>query len=138
METLLKNESLKLVQDSYGRCLANGDVLETFYNQFLESSPVIKAKFAKTDFEQQKKLLRHGINLMIMFAADNLAGQTGLKRIRESHNIHHLNISPALYVFWKNCLLYAIQKHDAKFNSEVWLAWNEVLKKGIDYIKSGY
>ena len=139
METTVDlDEKIAMVQNSYGRCLASGDVLETFYQEFLKSSPEIKVRFANTDFDNQKKLLKHGINLMIMFAGDGFAGQSGLKRIRESHDHNHLNIKPELYGLWKSCLMSAIKQHDYKFNDLVEASWNAVLDKGIDYIKFGY
>lgn len=136
--TIGLDEKIAMVQNSYGRCLASGDVLETFYQEFLKSSPVIKEKFVNTDFNNQKKLLKHGINLMVMFAGDGFAGQSGLKRIRESHDHNHLDIKPELYNLWKQCLMSAIKKHDYKYNHLVESSWNAVLDKGINYIKSGY
>ncbi|QSE96339.1 globin [Fulvivirga lutea] len=138
MEVESIQDKISIVQNSYGRCLASGDVLDTFYQEFLGSSPEIKERFKNTDFEKQKKLLKHGINLMIMFAAENLAGKSGLKRIRESHDSKHLNINPKLYDLWKFCLLQAIKSHDYKYNNLVESSWNNVLDKGIRYIKEGY
>lgn len=138
MEKFATTDNIGLVQNSYGRCLSNGDMLETFYQEFLASSGEVAKRFKHTDFEQQHKLLRHGINLMIMYAAGNIAGQSGLKRIKESHSRARLNIEPRFYSMWKRALLSAIGKHDKKFDRETREAWNDVLNKGIDFVTAGY
>ncbi|MBL6448738.1 globin [Fulvivirga sp. 29W222] len=131
-------DKITLVQNSYGRCLSNGKVLETFYQKFLSSSVEVKERFKHTDFEQQHKLLRHGINLMIMYAAGNIAGQAGLRRIKDSHSRVRLNIDPRFYSLWKDALMSAIVQHDKKLDGETRRAWNEVLDKGIEFVTSGY
>ncbi|ELR71119.1 hypothetical protein C900_03083 [Fulvivirga imtechensis AK7] len=138
MEQTMEIGKITLVQNSYGRCLSSGKLLETFYENFLSSSRDVADKFRNTDFEQQRKLLRHGINLMIMYAAGNIAGQTGLKRIKESHSRGRMNIEPRFYALWKAALIKAIAEHDRDFNVEIKAAWNEVLDKGIVLITEGY
>lgn len=141
MENLKKTEpdiNIDVVQKSYGRCLSSGDMLQTFYDYFLSSSPVVAEKFKNTDFDNQKKLLKHGINLMIMFAAGTFAGNSGLKRLQHSHSRHNLDIKPEFYGLWKQCLIRAVQKHDYKVDSEITKAWDEVLGKGIKFITAGY
>ncbi|UII30684.1 hypothetical protein LVD17_20535 [Fulvivirga ulvae] len=138
MENSATTDKITLVQNSYGRCLNNGDMLDTFYQKFLSSNVEVAERFRKTDFEQQHKLLRHGINLMIMYAAGNIAGLAGLKRIKESHSRVKLNIEPRFYILWKGALLSAIIHHDKKFDRETREAWNEVLDKGIEFVTSGY
>jgi len=138
MEKIKEDQIVTNVQNSYGRCLGNGDLISTFYDIFLASDPEIKKKFTKTDFDKQKKLLRHGLNLMIMYAAESYAGKAGLKRIQESHNKHNLNIDPKYYMIWRQSLLKAIEKHDRLYNKQVKNEWLTVLDKGIDFIRSGY
>jgi len=58
MEKIMIDQKASNVQNSYGRCLSNGDLIETFYDIFLSSDPKIKERFANTDFANQKKLLR--------------------------------------------------------------------------------
>lgn len=134
----LDRATIRVVQESYGRCLANGKMIETFYQHFLSSSDEVAEKFKNTDFEQQYKLLRHGLNLMIMFAEGNVAGQAGISRIRESHSKHRLNIAPHFYPVWKSSLLKAISQHDRKFDSQVREAWSDLLEVGIRHIIDGY
>ena len=138
MEILNDDTCVKDVQASYGRCLANGDVIQTFYNNFLMTSDQVTEKFKHTDFESQKKLLRHGINLMIMYADDNIAGMAGLKRIQQSHSRRGLNITSNFYQSWKMSLLKALEQHDRKFDEDIRNKWGVVLDKGIAFIAEGY
>ncbi len=64
---------------------------------FLESHPDIKPRFAHTDFDAQKHLLRQSINLAMLFANENPVGKKGINRIRQSHSQSGLNIPPELY-----------------------------------------
>lgn len=130
--------STKIAQKSYSRCLVGGKLIDRFYEIFLATSSKIKERFTNTDFDKQKHLLRHGINLMIMYAEGNVVGKSGIDRIRKTHNRHQMNISPEYYSLWKLSLIKAISEIDYEFNAEVEQAWNKTLDVGIEYIKSGY
>lgn len=84
------------VKQSFARCMIKGDVIGRFYDIFLDSYPAIKPRFANTDFDSQKHLLRQGVNLAIMFASNNPVGKKGIERIRKSHSKSGLNIPPDL------------------------------------------
>lgn len=135
---MLDQDKIKSVQNSYGRCLGEGDVVDSFYTIFLESHPDVKSKFSKTDFVEQKKLLRHGISLMIMYASDNFVGKNGLERIQDSHSKGKLDIDPRFYSYWKESLLKAVEKHDKLFDEHIEKNWQVVLDTGIEFIKKGY
>lgn len=138
LETTEKETSTTIVQNSYGRCIAKGEFIPAFYERFLKAHPEVKEKFAKTDFDEQYKLLRHGINLMIMFAADNVAGKAGINRIMQSHSRGRMNIEPKFYSIWKQSLLQTVAEKDRQYTPEVGKAWDEVLEKGIKHIVGGY
>ncbi|UII23986.1 globin domain-containing protein [Fulvivirga ligni] len=138
MELKTDEEKVKQVHDSYGRCLRNGNLVETFYNLFISSSNEVAKKFANTDFEKQQKLLRHGLNLMIMYADGNIVGKSGLSRIQQTHNRHQLDINPKFYPIWKRNLIKAVKQHDPDFNAEIQTSWEQVLDRGIEYISKGY
>ncbi|MBL3655231.1 globin [Fulvivirga sediminis] len=138
MDNTLDENLVQKVKDSYGRCLKDGNLIETFYNFFLNSSEEVAAKFADTDFEQQYKLLKHGLNLMILYANQNVVGKAGLTRIQETHNRYHMNIEPYFYDLWRESLIKAVEKHDTKFDEEVKIAWQKLVSFGSDYIIAGY
>ena len=130
--------NIELVKKSFDRCAAKGDVIQAFYDIFLDSHPDIKHRFANTNFDNQKKLLLQGLDLTIMFATDEPVGKIGINRIRKSHKKSALNIQPDLYPNWKRSLLQTISEFDPEFNNELEEQWDLVLQKSIDYITDGY
>lgn len=132
------NADVEAVRSSFGRCCVKGDVIGRFYEFFLKSHPDIGPRFAHTDFETQKNLLRQGINLAILFAAGVPTGAMAIGRLRETHKQSRLNISPTLYPFWQKSLLQAIAEFDAQFSPTLRRQWEGVLRKTIDHITAGY
>ncbi len=126
------------VKQSFARCMIKGDIVGRFYEIFLESHPDIKPRFANTDFDSQKLLLRQSVNLAMMFASDNQVGQKGIKRIRKSHSKSGLNIPPNLYPYWKKSFIQAASEFDQEFSGGLNRQWDMVLQKTIDFIVKGY
>jgi len=123
---------------SYGRCIAKPDFFDQFYDHFLGSHPDIRKKFENTDFEKQKELIKHGVNMMIGYADQNPIAINVLTRIRDSHSKMHLDINPLYYRYWLDSLLKTISANDNKMNEHLESTWRKVLTKGIDFISSGY
>ena len=126
------------VKQSFARCMIKGDIVGRFYEIFLDSHPDIKPRFAQTDFDSQKHLLRQSVNLAMMFASDNQVGKNGIKRIRQSHSKSGLNIPPDLYPYWKKSFIQAASELDQEFSDELNRQWDSVLQKTIDFIIEGY
>lgn len=125
-----------LVMQSYGRCCASASFFDDFYTRFLESSPEIRAKFVTTDMTQQKHLLRHGILNLVLHARG--MPDTKLRALGESHSRHRMDIKPHLYDFWVDALMATVAVHDAAFDTNIGMAWREVLTKGIEVIQRHY
>ncbi len=126
------------VQESFGRATVSGQLIDKFYEIFLNSHPDVKPRFAKTDFVQQKKLLRRGISLAIMFADNNPVGRDGIARIRESHSKTRLNIPPSLYKYWLESFIKALSLCDKQFGPQLETLWRKTLQKTIDFVVEGY
>lgn len=126
------------VKESYGRCCLSKDFFTDFYSMFLASSPEVKSKFAKTNFEKQYKLLRDGITFMIMFAENEPIARLKMEKLGELHNQNNLNVGPRLYGLWLNCLMLAIEKHDPALTQETRQRWVEAMSMGMGYLKSKY
>lgn len=135
----MEKEGIKSVKQSFARCFLNGkNLIDDFYDVFLKSSPELPAYFAKTDFSQQKLLLRQGINCMIMYAEGVYAGSFCMDEIKISHSRKNYNIPPSKYVFWKNSLLEVLQKNDPQWNDDLHKLWTFVIDTGIKFIADGY
>ncbi|AQZ96088.1 globin [Halopseudomonas phragmitis] len=125
-----------VVMQSYGRCCASTSFFDDFYQTFLASSAEIRDKFQNTDMPAQKQLLRQGILNLVLYARG--LPPTKLKALAESHSRHRLNIEPHLYELWLDALLKTIDAHDRDSDRTVLRAWEQVLSKGIEVIKTGY
>lgn len=135
----MDKDQIRLVKRSYSRCfIGEKNLIDAFYDVFLQSHPDIPEKFKHTDFIQQKLLLRQGINCMLMYAEGVYAGDFCLDELKVSHNRKHYNIHPSYYAFWKQSLIKVLWQYDPQFNNELELLWNEVLDKGIKFMTEGY
>ena len=62
--------TVRKFEESLARCLVDPDFLDIFYGNFLGSSPKVREKFAGTDFDRQKELLRASFDTMLKAARD--------------------------------------------------------------------
>lgn len=125
-----------LVMQSYGRCCASATFFDTFYKNFLASSPAIRERFVNTDLTAQKHLLRAGILNLVLYARG--MPDTKLRALGQSHSRMALDIKPELYDLWIESLIQAVKEHDSDAGDAELSAWREVLNKGINVIKSLY
>ena len=126
-------------RDSLSRCVQNGDFLNSFYEHFMASSEDIKAKFAQTDFERQKKVLQDSLFLMMVAAGTEKGpAHKELEKLAQRHSREHLDIKPEWYVNWLECLMKAVSEHDPKYSPEVEASWRASLADGIEFLKSRY
>ena len=124
------------VMQSYGRCCASTSFFDSFYQNFLGTSPVIASKFEKTDMKAQKQLLRAGILNLVLYARG--MSDAKLRALGESHSRTGFDIRPEMYDLWIDALMLTIRQHDLEATSEDLTAWREVLTKGVNVIKSFY
>ena len=85
---------------------------------------------------QQKHLLRHGILNLVLHARG--MPDTKLRALGESHSRHRMDIKPHLYDIWVDALMATVAVHDAAFDTNIGMAWREVLTKGIEVIQRHY
>ena len=123
---------------SLKRCLARPDFLLNFYGLFMASSDEVRAKFADTDFKRQTRVLADSLWVMAVAAqAPKESPAWGdLPRLAEMHSRTGLDIGPALYDTWLDCLLEAARRHDPRFSPEIEEAWRRTLAVGIEYMRS--
>ncbi|HKJ88519.1 MAG TPA: globin [Gammaproteobacteria bacterium] len=134
----MASDAAGAVKNSLGRCLHNGDVFGTFYRIFLDSDPRIPKLFAETDWEEQKRLLRHGVNSVIGFYEGSATGTSALERIRFTHGRERLNIPPDLYGRWVDSMIGAVRELDPQFDPLLEQSWRDVLNHGTGFVKEGY
>ena len=126
------------VQHSFGRCNLSPKFLDTFYQNFMATSPEVAALFSKTDFVKQKRMLQMSLNMLIVYASGNGVVDGYMKQLAEKHSHRELNIEPRHYTAWLDSLLKAVAQYDREFTPELEQAWRKCLRKGIDMMKAAY
>jgi len=114
--------------------LSSNAFYDKFYENFLRSHPGVSERFTGVDMANQKKLLRHGLNLLIMHADSNIAGRLGLDRIKTTHSPGYLNIPHYMYGYWHASFIKTLKEMDPDIDPEVLKHWDGVIKQGIAYI----
>ncbi len=126
------------VRASFDRCEKSGDFAECFYEIFLNSSPEIAPLFAKTDFEQQRRLLQATIYIMVTRDVDDPNWRETLEHIGRSHGRSGHDIRPELYDIWLDSLCEAAKRLDSEWAPDLETSWREHMTPGIALITSLY
>jgi len=125
-----------LAKASYERCCQASDFLQTFYRNFLAACPEAVPRFAHTNFEQQTKLLRHAIGLLLIFPGQPQKEPTLLARVAERHSTRDLDVDPALYRPFIDALVDTVKQFDRECTPAVEAAWRATVAPGVAYMKS--
>ena len=125
-----------LAKASYERCCQASDFLQTFYRNFLAACPEAAPRFAHTNFEQQTKLLRHAIGLLLIFPGQPQKEPTLLARVAERHSTRDLDVDPALYRPFIDALVDTVKQFDRECTPAVEAAWRATVAPGVAYMKS--
>lgn len=128
----------KLFMESLDRCAASEDFIPAFYNRFLISSELVRSKFKDTNFPRQNKALLRSLRL----AAEATDGRPfALKEIQEravTHDRHHLDIEPGLYVNWLAAVIETAAEFDDQWSESIERAWREILGHVIHHMTKHY
>ena len=125
-----------LVFQSYGRCCNKDQFFVDFYEEFMSSSPSIKARFVGVDMKQQRHLLRNGIMQLVLHSRG--MSDSKLRDLAKSHSRAGYDINPAWYDHWLNALMSTIKRHDPQYTGDIERAWRSAIMPGIDIIRGGY
>ena len=94
------------------------EFIDHFYDSFLGSSAEIGEKFAKTDMDHQKQMLRDSFKLVLSFSTRRRSNEE-LERIARRHDHSELDISPALYSEWLDSLVESVADQGLTFHENV-------------------
>ena len=129
---------IKDVQASFGRCGLNPDFLDSFYKNFLATSPEVAALFKNTDFKKQKKMLQMSLSMLLTYAMGTGVVDGYMQQLSEKHSRRGLSIDPRHYSSWQNSLMKAVKQYDPKLTPELEQAWRASLNKGIELMRAKY
>jgi hemoglobin-like flavoprotein len=131
-------DDIQQVVASYHRSRASGALFDAFYAIFLEKSPEIRAKFANTDFDRQKRMLKESLLTMLNLCQGSTAAAEEIDRLGELHGREHHDIRPELYRLWLDALCEAIAAHDPEYRPELEARWRRAMQCGIDRMLARY
>jgi len=133
----MTGEHVDTFQASVERCLGSPSFIKDFYDRFTGTSAAIREKFRDTDFERQHRAMADSLHVMalaVQGGPDNL-GRHAMKRLAERHK--EMDISPAMYDVWLDCMLQTARTHDLQFSDAVERAWRETLAPAIETMRAG-
>jgi len=134
----LTEEAIDDFHNSLERCGFSPTFLLDFYKNFVASSPEIAAKFEKTNFKTQARVLKTSLYMAMLASDQNHEAGEYLDRIAGLHGRDALNIKPEYYDLWLSSMIATVRDHDPLFNCEIEQVWKNFLLPAIKYMKSRY
>ena len=131
-------ETLETFNDSLARCQTDPHFLTLFYKKFVLSNSEVREKFSNTNMAQQKMMLHASLYMIMLAKQGNDAASAYLDRIALRHSKSELDIRPELYDLWLETLIETVSEIDTLFDKHVENAWLDVMRYGVEYMKSKY
>ncbi len=126
------------VKLSFERCEVSGDFGKRFYEIFLDSSDEIALHFAETDFDEQRKLLRDSVTIMVSRDPRDPTMREALRRIGASHGRQGRAIPPLLYEYWLASLCDTVRELDPEWDEDLEKKWHVRMRAGMQVITANY
>ncbi len=126
------------VRRSFDRCDATGGFAEIFYNLFLDSSPEVPGYFADTDFDEQRRVLRDSVHMMVTHDVSEPRMREMLDQLGRAHNREAHNVLPRLYELWLDCVCEAATLLDPEWDADLERKWRVRLRPGLQIIMAAY
>lgn len=140
--TAATQDVIEAVQQSYDRCLSRvidgKGFLEAFYHTFFNSDPSIRPMFERTDMQKQAGLLKHGLNMLILYSSGWPSAKTAMEKIAFTHNHEHYNVRPEMYDLWAKSLMSCVRKYDKDFTPALAAQWDAAISPGIAMMRENY
>ncbi len=105
-----------------------------FYDEFLKADPRILSLFEQTNAAHQKRMLQHGLLMMLSFALDDSVSKLAIKRLGQRHHVE-LAIPVELYQPFVDSLMKSVASLDPEWSPRLDRAWREHLSIGIAEMK---
>lgn len=129
----LPEDDIRLFNDSLDRCVADPRFMDLFYDNFIGGSPEVAAKFAGTDMEKQKRLLKASLYTAMLAADGNEPALAHLEHLGRHHRA--LRIGAGLYDYWRDCLLATVEECGGLIDVRAAGVWRRVLAVAIGLMK---
>ncbi len=113
--------------------LGNEEVFfSRFYQNFLDSSPLIHEIFRHIDLKRQIDMLEQSVLLLVDFSGHKCSNET-LKKLTVVHA--RVGVTRDMYDLWMLAILKTVEQLDPNFSHAEGLAWRIMLAPGIEFMK---
>ncbi|MBY0280208.1 hypothetical protein K2Z84_33160 [Candidatus Binatia bacterium] len=131
----LSEDTLATFHDSLDRVLGCKDLFDVFYERLMSRSPSIASRFHGFDVARIKRMLRDAFYLEMMASDGNLRAATRLQDLAARHA--DLGITRAMHDTWLETLLSVVAERDPRYDEAVEQSWRDVMRLGMDFMKTG-
>lgn len=111
---------------------------DKFYKHLFFLKPALEKKFAKTDWEEQDKLIRMAVEHIIgFFDEENISHKQNIARIAETHSKKNMDIHH-YYYYWIDAMIMTAKELDSEWYDDLAYYYRECLFFPISFIVSMY
>jgi hemoglobin-like flavoprotein len=134
------DEKTEEVTNSYLRASVNPSFYDKFYENLFFLNPKVEKYFINTKWDQQKILIKKGVEHLLGFLGedpDSLHHQN-IIRLSESHSKSNLNIHPHHYYYWIDAMILTLKDCDPKWYDALEFYTRECLFLPVSFMISFY
>ena len=129
----------EIFNNSYERCLQSPHFFDRFYENYVSANELVAEKFADTDMDRQKDMLKASLHMLMALRSTNPKDAVSyFRRIGKIHGRDKHDIPPEMYDLWLSCLLQTVEESDHRYDARVEAAWRTLLEGGIRIMQSAY
>jgi len=126
------------VQESLARCTVRGGFAARFLALLGEGHPALARTIATGDPREQRRVLRRGLQMMILYAQGAPMAATLLERSLDDGSAGGMGnavaVHPDLHPFWVDTLLRVVREFDPGFSPGLEKRWREVLGAALTHL----
>lgn len=122
------------VQESLARCTVRNGFAARFLALLGEGHPPLARALAPGDPAEQRRALRRGLQMMILYAQGAPMAVTALDRIAGAGPAGAIGVHPDLHPLWVDCLMAAVREFDPAFTPGLEKRWREAVGAALAYL----
>ncbi len=132
--TSTRAQQLERFHASLDRATADPAFLDRFYDSFMAISPEIASIFEHSDMARLKRKLKSSLHIMTLAVDEAPGADEYLRFLGRTHR--RFEIAPSHFDLWTLSLVATARRCDPEFDSELDSIWSEVIRTGVDIMRS--
>jgi len=125
---------LSEVQESLARCTVRGGFAARFLALLGEGQATLARALAAGDPADQRRVVRRGLQLMLLYAQGAPMAATLLDRIVDGGGATALAVRPDLHPYLVDTLMRVVREFDPAFSPALEKRWREALGAALAYL----